>query len=62
MKGPIRRPTEGSAMAGLGKYARPLPPVHVLLTGRCIARLVGDQHGLHLFNCAIDRLEGRAFL
>ncbi len=41
-------------MQGIGKYARTLPPVHVLLAGRSIAHQVGDRHGLQLFNCAID--------
>jgi hypothetical protein len=42
-------------MGAAGKYRRDLPPMHVLLTGRCVARLVGDQHGVQLFTCAIDR-------
>jgi hypothetical protein len=49
-----RRPTEGAAMRGAGKQ-RHLPPMHVLLTGRCVARMVGDLHGLQLFDCAIRR-------
>ncbi|MEV5611523.1 hypothetical protein [Streptomyces sp. NPDC052225] len=54
----ICRPTERAAMSGLGKYGRPLPPLAHLLTGRLIARLVGDRHGLQLFDHAIARLGG----
>lgn len=58
MKPPtIPRPTEDAAYRSM-KAPRPLPPLVDLLAGRLVARLVGDRHGLRLFNHAIARLGG----
>ncbi|MET9494307.1 hypothetical protein [Streptomyces sp. NPDC006552] len=54
------RPTERSASGGINKYRQQMPATEVLLTGKLIAALVGDRHGLQLFTCALDRATGLA--
>ncbi|WP_020117543.1 hypothetical protein [Streptomyces canus] len=54
------RPTERAAAKGANSYRQQLPPTANLLTGKLIATLVGDRHGLQLFTCALDRATGLA--
>jgi hypothetical protein len=54
------RPTERAASKGTNSYRQQLPSTADLLTGKLIAALVGDRHGLQLFNCALDRATGIA--
>lgn len=55
---PIRRPTEGAAIAAASRSPRTLPPIPEILADLLTANRLGDRHGVNLCAHLIARVGG----